>query len=300
MGAEESKEERWKQLLEEEMPDAVEKMTEKVSEDPEAYQKYLKLQAKHPRCTAISLLWLMDQHPEEQEFHTLQEWNNRRRYIIAGSEGTPLGWGMVRQEDGLTNDHIEWVFGSEQTYVSKRLRQKSPEQRLDGERLEAGVRTLLELSPVEVIIGPEGGAEEIRYDISSQQILVPPGTDMEETFRGLAREILQAKVHQGMEGYERETFQMDAESLSWMLCQRYGLPCPKPDLNGLAEQNIPWSLEERFECLGALSQIYSQIEKEVTRNTGREPISQRVEQAKAAITKASGKQKTLEKSGKTR
>ena len=275
---------------------AVVDMTQKVSEEPDAYLHFLQLQAHHPQYTADTLLWLMAKEPDDQVFRTVPEWNEHGRFVKPGEKGIPLERGMVRllDHDGWTNPNMEWVFAAKQTWAKESI-PPEPEQRLSGQRLEMGLRTLLELSPVEVKIDTGASSSEIRYDPERKEILLPQGIGAEGAFRGLVREILQARMDMEMdEGYRREIFQQDAECLSWMMCQRYGLPCPEPDLSRLAQNNAPWNTEERNSCLTSISWLYSGMEKNVSREVNiQKSVRQKIGQAMGTNEHGQGKSKAL-------
>ena len=100
--------------LTDEISAAVVDMTQKVSEEPDAYLHFLQLQAHHPQYTADTLLWLMAKEPDDQVFRTVPEWNEHGRFVKPGEKGIPLERGMVRllDHDGWTNPNMEWVFAA--------------------------------------------------------------------------------------------------------------------------------------------------------------------------------------------
>ncbi|MDE6456046.1 MAG: hypothetical protein K2L38_09125, partial [Dysosmobacter sp.] len=68
-------------------------------------------------------------------------------------------------------------------------------------------------------------------------------------------------------GYSRESCELSAQSVSYILCRRFGIQRELPDLTGLAERYQGWNAQDRLNVLkgiqGMSRQIGGSIEKTI-------------------------------------
>ena len=71
------------------------------------------------------------------------------------------------------------------------------------------------------------------YDPEKLTIFINPEYSHTAVFAALGGEIALARAHdRGYNlGFKRETFALDAQSVSYMVCRRFGVECPAPDMS---------------------------------------------------------------------
>ena len=87
-------------------------------------------------------------------------------------------------------------------------------------------------------------------------------------FAALATEISYARLHdRGMNrDYDRGTFQMNAESIGFMVCRRFGVDCPLPDAAGVQQFYSYYAPDERGKSLDFLRQTARNMGETVERS----------------------------------
>lgn len=71
------------------------------------------------------------------------------------------------------------------------------------------------------------------------------------SFRALAREIVYAQIGTGMEAcdFDPRPYELDAHSVCYALCRRYGVPVEQPDFSGVVQQYGELEAPERLNML---------------------------------------------------
>lgn len=117
---------------------------------------------------------------------------------------------------------------------------------------------LLTVSPVPVVTGDARGQDAL-YDPSQQQIIVSGYISDSAAFRALSREIVHAGIHDhgNFPYYSRESCALGADSVSYMLCRSYGVPCEKPKPVGLVEMFDGLEARDRMGVISDFQQTFS-------------------------------------------
>ena len=107
--------------------------------------------------------------------------------------------------------------------ASEVLTDKSP-------RMMAALTALMDQSPVELAEDKEISSPAF-YDEASYTIYINPDQKPSAVFAALATEIAYARAHERgyNKGYKRELYKLDAESVGYMVCRRFGVECSPPD-----------------------------------------------------------------------
>ena len=120
-------------------------------------------------------------------------------------------------------------------------------------RMEAALGALMNYSPVPITEGQELGAPA-RYDERNLCIAIDPSYGETEVFSALATEIGYAKGHdkgRNMD-FDRRDYQLDAESIGYMLCRRFGVDCKAPQAGEVTRLYEGYEPSDRVEALEAL------------------------------------------------
>lgn len=128
-------------------------------------------------------------------------------------------------------------------------------------RMEAALGALMNYSPVPIV--EQGGMPTpARYDETHLCLAIDPSYGELEVFSALATEIGYAQAHDKGRNidFDRETYRVDAESVSYMLCRRFGVDCKPPQAAELGQLYEGYEPSDRGEALEQL--------RKTTRNMG--------------------------------
>ena len=105
-----------------------------------------------------------------------------------------------------------------------------------SDRMNMAIASLLDASPVD-FFETTGLKMPARYHECECNLEINTEYSTEQVFAALATEISYARLHdRGMNrDYDREALQFNAESIGFMVCRRYGVDCPMPDTDKVAE-----------------------------------------------------------------
>ena len=122
-----------------------------------------------------------------------------------------------------------------------------------GGRMEAALGALMNASPVPIVEGQDLGAPA-RYDERNLCIAIDPSYGEAEVFSALAAEIGYARGHDKGRNtdFDRRDYQLDAESIGYMLCRRFGVACEPPQAGELPRLYEGYEASDRGEALESL------------------------------------------------
>ena len=229
-----------------------------VTSEPGAYLHYLDTQAINPRYSASNVMLAMAQNPEITYINSLEVWNRLGRSVNRDENGM-----KIRVSDTYVKDGREYhgykigrVFDISQTHgkagvPALSLKDNTPE-------MDAALRRLLDSSPVPVVTSSTMYQDAV-YDPKTQSITVSSRLIDSKIFAALSREIVHAGIHDHgrYPYYTREDCAMDAESVSYMLCRSYGVPCEKPKPVGLVEMFDGLEARDRMGVIADFQQTFS-------------------------------------------
>ena len=171
---------------------------EEITTKPDRYRQYLTLQADNIRCSVGNVALTMVQLPEATRIGTTDFWHDQGRYVLdeAMNSGAKV---YVPPRDPKRRGYFMGNYYDVSQTSGKPLRE--PEALTDkSPRMMAALTALMAQSPVAV-------------------------------FAALATEIAYARAHERgyNKGFKRELYKLDAESVGYMVCRRFGVECSPPD-----------------------------------------------------------------------
>lgn len=132
--------------------------------------------------------------------------------------------------------------------------------------MEKALGALLQSSPVEVVATPEifGEAE---YQPEENRIAIQPDLSGAASFRALAREIVYAQIGTGMEAgdFDPRPYELDAHSVCYALCRRYGIPVEQPDFSSVVQQYGELEAPERLNMLRETCDLSKVLNRSIER-----------------------------------
>lgn len=272
----------------------MEQMTQEVSADGGAFQRYLDTQSRFDRYTTTNVLLIMSQRPDARKIGAYGYWRDQGGYVRR--QESPLlilepGKQYVR-EDGTTGTYYnaKKVFDISQTTLGSMLPQE-PDGKVGNRELlkalvsnpPASIRVLTQEQLQEHPVPEDRGAE---FSLEDNCIYVRAGMQAHEIFRSLVPELVHAGFADGNSEYRREDYAFHAYCASYMLCQKYSVDAGDYDFShateyfeGMEPQEVRAELKQVRESANAISARMEKVLAPI-RNPSRqeEPQENRTEQ----------------------
>ena len=254
--------EDFKQKKQEERTEAYERRDAAVMEvtsDPEKYRAFLDLHAQ-TMYNAVNTATVWKQRPGATQLLPRKKWTELGRKIR--EDETPVQVFMRDTRSGYIK--LDYVYDKAQTVgdpvpVRGILRDGTPD-------MEKALGALLQSSPVEVVATADifGEAE---YQPEENRIAIQPDLSGAASFRALAREIVYAQIGTGMEAgdFDPRPYELDAHSVCYALCRRYGVPVKQPDFSGVAHQYGELEAPERLNMLRETCDLSKVLNRSIER-----------------------------------
>lgn len=234
-----------------------------ITSTPEAYTRFLNMQGDNPGYGAGSIALVMAQDAEATVFGTPERWEAQSRAVLDTERDN--GMKIFTKSQSGRFYVLADVYDIRQTQG----RELKPHQLQDDTpEMAAALAALLDRSPVLVTVDAELSAAA-RYDQQRMELAVNPEVPDSEAFAAIAAEVAHARFHdRGFNTYyDRESQDLAAQSVSCILCRRFGVQREPPDLSGLADAYREQSIQSRRQSLDGIQstsrQIGNAIEKSI-------------------------------------
>lgn len=221
-----------------------------IASNPEAYVRYLELQGDNPHYSPGNIALAMFQNPEVTQFGTREKWKALGRSIKDSEAGK--GYVLAPAYD------ISQTYGRE--VKSVKLENGSTE-------MEKALTTVLNYSVVPVVI--DAGLDcPAYYDAEKMELAVHPEYPDNEAFAAIAAEVAHSRLHaKGVNSYyTRAECDLDAQSISCILCRRFGVERSIPDLSHLSELYSGWAVPEVRQALDSVQDMSKKMVNSIERN----------------------------------
>ena len=216
-----------------------------ITSDPETYLRYLNCQADNPSYSAGNVALVMVQDQDATIFGTKDRWKSLMRSVSPTEEKngvkiytrSSFGKGYV-----LTD-----VYDVRQT-SGRDLKHTALQP--DSKEMTEALKTLLNYCVVP-LVSDESIPMPALYDPNQMKMAVNPKYNDAEAFAGIAIEIAHVRFHaKGYnQNYSREDYELDAQSVGYMICRRFGVPCEAPDVSNLAAFYDGFEPQDRRQAL---------------------------------------------------
>lgn len=206
-----------------------------ITADPEKYQKFLDLLGDNIAYSAGNIALTMTQLPHATKVGTTDFWHRQGRYV-ADEE---MGSGAKVFVKPPRNSKYKGYFVGDYYDVSQTTGRplRDTQALVDNTpRMEAALKALMGSCPVDILEDEDLEVPAL-YNQESLTLSVNPACTDTEIFAALAVEIAHAKSHdRGHNGaYDRETFALDADSIGYMVCRRFGVKSEVPDIERVVD-----------------------------------------------------------------
>lgn len=245
-----------------------------ITTTPEAYARYLEMQGDNPTYSAGNIALVMFGQPQATIFATRDRWKTLNRSVMEAEKGkgtkifarSPMGRGYTLAD----------AYDISQTQ-GREIKQTV--LRDDTKDMETALSTVLNYAVVPVVIDEELPVAAF-YDQRNMELAVNPTFPDSEAFAAIAAEVAHSRLHAkgAFPGYDRDECDLDAQSVSYILCRRFGIERPMPDMSRLPELYEGWDPQQRRQALDNIQDMSKQfgrsIDKslEADKQRGRAPV----------------------------
>lgn len=230
------------------MRDAV---LEEITTDPAQYQKFLTLQSDNIGCSVGNVALTMFQLDGATRIGTISFWHEQGRYVRddAIKSGAKV---FVPPKNSQRRGYLMGDYYDVSQTTGRPLKEQAP-LTSDSARMDAALAALMNTSPVGIVENTDITAPAF-YDEKSLVLAVNPGYEKAEVFAALATEITYARIHDKGRNtdYERAEYKLDAESVGYMVCRRFGVECPAPQAQEVARLYQGYEPSDRADALEQL------------------------------------------------
>lgn len=240
-----------------------------IVSSPENYAAYLELQGTNPMYSAGNIALAMVQYPGLTQIGTADRWKVLGRNVLASEKNNGIqifSRSSFGKGYGITNAYdISQTFGKEVTPV--RIAEGSKE-------MESALTTVMNYSLVPIEIDYDL-PEPAYYDHNKLVIAANPNFGEAETFAALATEVALSRIHNKGNNvyYTRKENELDAQSVSYLLCKRFGIEAEMPDLSSLTDIYNGWTAPEIRQALSYIQDMSKQIGGSIDKSITPQPHS---------------------------
>lgn len=247
----------------------------KITTDPATYARYLTMQGDNLSYSPGNIALVMMGMSTATVFGTADRWRTMGRSVDSAEQNKGVKI-FARSANGKGYVLAD-AYDISQT-VGRDLR--TPQLKADTKEMETALTTLLNYTTVPVAAAPEIEIPAF-YDESNLELLINPDCSDHEAFAAIATEIAHARFHKRgyTTNYDRGESELDAQSISYVLCRHFGISRELPDLSRLPELYQGWTLESRKNILDGIQDmskmIGGSIERDIAPPQRTIPISRR-------------------------
>lgn len=240
-----------------------------IVSSPENYAAYLEVQGNNPMYSAGNVTLAMVQNPHITRIGTAERWKALGRTVMDTEKNNAFqifSRGSFGKGYGLTN-----AYDISQTYG----REITPVQIKEGSKeMETALTTVMNYSLVPIEIDHDL-PQPAYYDHNKLVIAANPNFGEGETFAALAAEVALSRIHNKGKNvyYTRKENELDSQSVAYLLCKRFGIPCEMPELSSLTDNYNGWTAPEIRQALSYVQEMSKQIGGSIDKSITPQPHS---------------------------
>ena len=200
-----------------------------ITSSQEHYMEYLNLQADNIQCSVGNVALTMAQLQGATKIGSTDYWHSQGRYVRDDAINAGAKVFVPPRNKQYRGYFMGNYYDVSQT-TGKPLPEQAPLTDQDP-RMDTALAALMDQSPVTVAESRDINAPAY-YDPERLTIFINPDCSHTEVFVALAAEIPLARAHdRGYNGnFKREFYSLDAQSAGYMVCRRFGVECPTPEM----------------------------------------------------------------------
>lgn len=231
---------------------------ESIVTDPDTYLRYLTMQGDNPTYSAGNVAIALAGLPAGATmFGTAERWQTLHRTVKAGETGVKIFARDQRTKQYILADayDVSQTQGQEvkQTVFAD-----------DSKEMASALETLLNFSKAKAVTDKDLGSPAY-YDEDKQELAINPDYPDGEAFAAIAAEVALTRYHN--KGFNREyswaKYELDAQSVAYILCRRFGIEPQTPNMERLAERFEGMTVDEARAVLDGIQDMSKQIGRSI-------------------------------------
>lgn len=235
---------------------------EMIVSDPDQYIRYLTMQGDNPTYSAGNVAIVLAGMKDATIFGTRDRWQTLGRTVMMDEQDQGV---KIFARDARTKAYaLADAYDISQTQ-GRDLKQKV--LREDTPDMATALKTLLNYSKAEPVVDKEMDAAAF-FDEEKRELAVNPDFSDQEAFASIAAEVALTRFHD--KGYNREyswaRYELDAQSVSYILCRRYGIEPVQPNMERLRERFAGMSTDECRTVLDNIQNMGKRIGRSIDMN----------------------------------
>lgn len=233
-----------------------------ITTKPQAYAHFLDLQGDNLAYSAGNIALIHMQFPEATIFGTVERWKTLGRFVL--DEERQNGAKIFSRGAQGRGYILANAYDITQTQGRELAR---PTLQEGSREMDAALRRILDFTQVPVVQDAELPMPAY-YDQNDMTLAINPNTPDHEAFAAIATEIALVRFHNKgrSAGYNREDCELDAQSVSYILCRRFGIDRAKPDMSRLSELYAGWPAPDRRQALDSIQDMSKMIGRTIEKN----------------------------------
>lgn len=224
-----------------------------ITTTPDCYTQYLVLQGDNISLSAGNIALALSQMVNPTKIGTTDFWHKQGRYVVDEemNKGASV---FVPPRNANFRGYLMGSYYDVSQTTGRPLKESVPLAE-GSERMNTAFAALLDTAPVGFVENTKLDAPA-RYNERDCVLEINTEYSAGQVFAALATEISYARIHdRGMNrDYDRESFQLTAESIGFMVCRRFGVDCPVPDTAGVERFYGYYTPDERGKSLDLMRQ----------------------------------------------
>lgn len=226
-----------------------------IVSNPEQYLRYLEMQGDNPQYSVGNIAMAMVQNPETTQFGTKERWKALGRTVQEGE--AKKGFQIFAKSSFGKGYVLTDAYDVSQTQGRE---VKTVQLQNGSKEMEQALTKLLNYSVVPVEVDKELNGPAL-YDEQEMVLAINPDVPDDQAFAAIAGEIAHSRFHNKgkNEYYDRAESELDAQSVSCILCRRFGVSRDTPDLSSLDALYSGWSPQEVRHALDSVQTMCKQI-----------------------------------------
>lgn len=234
---------------------------ESIVTDPDTYLRYLTMQGDNPTYSAgnvaIALVGLPD---GATMFGTVERWQSLHRTVMEGADGVKIFARDQRSKQYVLAD----AYDVSQTR-GQEMKQTVFED--NSKEMASALETLLNFSKAKPVTDKSLDAPAY-YDEEKKELAINPDYPDGEAFASIAAEVALTRFHD--KGFNRDyswaKYELDAQSVAYVLCRRFGIEPKTPNMERLAERFEGMTPTEARAVLDGIQDMSKQIGRSIEKS----------------------------------
>ena len=224
--------------------------------------KYLEVQGDNPFYSPGNIALAMYQKPDVTRFGTREKWKTMGRSIMDSE--VKNGFQIFSRASFGKGFILAPAYDISQTYGRE---VKAVRLENNTQAMEDALKTVLNYSIVPPVVD-ESLDSPAYYDPEKLELAINPAYPDNEAFAAIAAEVAHSRMHaKGVNTYySRAECDLDAQSVSCILCQRFGIQREAPDLSRLGELYGGWTPQEVRQALDTVQDMSKKMGNSIDRN----------------------------------